>query len=70
MNLFTIGLILDTLGKIFIGLAVFMVHRHIFHERKIDLDVLKVMYREWFLTVFGILQIIMGAILQLIYHFE
>lgn len=68
MNLFTIGLVLDTIGKIFIGLAVLMVHRHVFKERKIDADVLQTMRREWSLTLTGILLIVIGAILQLTFH--
>ncbi len=68
MNLFTIGLILDTVGKILIGLAVLAVHRHIFSERKIDSDVLRAIRREWILTISGILLIAVGALLQLIFH--
>ncbi len=40
MNLFILGLILDTIGKIFIGLAVLMVHHNIFKEHKIERHVL------------------------------
>lgn len=68
MNLFTIGLVLDTIGKIFVGLAVLMVHRHIFKERKIDTDVLQTIQKEWILTVSGISLIIIGTILQLMFH--
>ena len=70
MNLFTIGLVLDTTGKVFIGLAVLMVHRHVFREHKIDADVLRTMRKEWALTLAGILLIVVGAVLQLIYHLE
>lgn len=70
MNLFTIGLVLDTIGKIFIGLAVLMVHRHVFKEHKIDADVLKTMRKEWVLTLSGITLIIIGAVMQLIFHLE
>lgn len=68
MNLFVIGIILDTVGKIFIGLAVLMVHRHIFKEHKIDRDVLRAMRKEWWFTIFGISLIIIGVVLQLIFH--
>lgn len=68
MNLFTIGLVLDTIGKVFIGLAVLMVHRHVFKEHKIDADVLRAMRKEWLLTLSGILLIVIGAALQLIFH--
>ncbi len=68
MNLFTIGLVLDTTGKIFIGLVVLMVHRHILKEHKIDMDVLRAMRKEQALTLSGILLIAVGAVLQLIFH--
>ena len=68
MNLFTIGLVLDTTGKVFIGLAVLMVHRHIFKEHKVDAEVLRAMRKELVLTLSGILLIIIGAILQLLFH--
>lgn len=68
MNLFALGLVLDTIGKIFIGLAVLMVHRRVFRERGIDKDVLRVIRKEWVLTTSGILLIIVGATLQLIFY--
>ncbi len=67
MSLFSVGLVLDTIGKVFIGLAVLMVHRHIFKEGKIDTDVLVAIRKELVLTFTGILLIIVGAILQLIF---
>ncbi len=70
MNLFTIGLVLDTIGKIFVGLAVLMVHRHMFREHSVDPDVLRAMRKEWMLTMIGILLIVIGAVLQLIFHFD
>ncbi len=68
MNLFSIGLVLDTVGKVCIGLAVFTVHRHISKERRIDTDVLRTMRKEWLLTFAGILLIIAGATLQLFFQ--
>ncbi len=68
MNLFTLGVVLDTIGKILIGLAVLTVHRHISKEQKIDKDVLLAMRKEWTLTISGILMIVVGAVLQLIFH--
>lgn len=68
MNLFTVGLVLDTIGKVFIGLAVLMVHWHISKEHRIDRDVLRAMRKEWMLTVSGISLIVIGATLQLMFH--
>ncbi len=66
MNLFSVGLVLDTIGKVLIGLAVLTVHHRISKERGIDKDVLRVMRKEFALTTSGIFLIILGAILQLI----
>jgi hypothetical protein len=66
MNLFAIGVILDTVGTVLIGLVVLMVHRHIAKEHKIDDDVLVAMHKEWKLTILGILLIVLGAMLQII----
>lgn len=68
MSVFTLGIILDTIGKVFIGLAVLMVHRHISMERKIDTDVLRAMKKERLLTISGILLVVIGAVLQALFH--
>ena len=66
MNLFAIGLVLDTIGTVLIGLVVLRVHMHIAKEHKIDEDVLMVIRKERTLTILGIFLIIIGATLQLI----
>lgn len=68
MNWFNIGLTLDTLGKVILGITVLMVHWRILEERKIDIDVLRAMRREQILGILAILLIIIGYILQLLYH--
>lgn len=65
MSLFNIGLTIDTLGKVLIGITVLMVHWHILKDHKIDADVLQTMKREQILGASGILFIIVGYILQL-----
>lgn len=65
MSLFNIGLTIDTLGKVLIGITVLMVHWHILKDHKIDDDVLRIMKREQILGASGILFIIVGYILQL-----
>ena len=54
MNWFNIGLTLDTLGKIMLGITVLMVHWHVVKEHKIDVDVLRAMKRERTLAVLAI----------------
>lgn len=68
MNWFNLGLTLDTLGKVLLGITVLMVHRNIVKEHKIDIDVLRTMRREQALGILGILFIVAGYILQLLYH--
>jgi len=68
MNLFIAGLILDTTGKIFIGLAVLMVHHNIFKEHRIERHVLRALRKEWTLSILGISLIIIGAVMQLVFH--
>lgn len=68
MNLFNLGLTIDTLGKILLGITVLMVHWHVLKEHKIDADVLYSMKREQILGILAILLIVLGYILQLLYH--
>lgn len=68
MDWFNIGLTLDTLGKVLLGITVLMVHRNIMKEHKIDVDVLRAMRREQALAVLAILLIVGGYILQLFFH--
>ncbi len=68
MNWFNIGLTLDTLGKVLLGITVLMVHWHVLKEHKIDADVLRTMKREQVLGVSAILLIISGYVLQLLFH--
>ncbi len=68
MNWFNVGLTLDVLGKILLGVTVLTVHRHVIREHKIDADVLFSMKREQILGLFGILLIVAGYILQLLFH--
>lgn len=68
MNWFNIGLTLDTLGKILLGITVLMVHWHVLKEHEIDVDVLRAMRKERTLGMLGIALIIAGYVLQLLFH--
>lgn len=68
MNGFNVGLTIDTLGKIMLGITVLKVHRHVLKEHKIDTEVLGAMRGEQTLGALGILFIIAGYILQLLFH--
>ena len=68
MNWFNLGLILDTSGKILLGVTVLLVHWHVSREHKVDGIVLRSMKRERLLGILGILLIIAGSVLQFVYH--
>lgn len=68
MTLFNIGLTIDTLGKILLGITVLMVHWHVVKEHKIDVDVLSMMKKEQILGILGIVLIIIGYVLQILFH--
>jgi len=68
MDWFNVGLTLDTLGKIMLGITVLMVHWHVLKEHKIDADVLRAMKRERALALLAILLIIAGYVLQLLFR--
>lgn len=68
MNWFNLGLTLDTLGKVLLGITVLMVHWHVLKEHKIDKDVLRAMKKERLMGVSGILLIVLGYVLQFWYH--
>jgi len=67
MVLEIIGFTLDVLGKILIGVAVYLVHVHkrIVREGKIDKLVIKRMKKEKKMVVVGIILIIIGYLMQL-----
>lgn len=68
MNWFIIGLTLDTLGKILLGITVLMVHKYVLKEHKIDTDVLLAMKSEQILGILAIFLIIVGSLLQAFFH--
>jgi len=68
MYILIIAVTLQTLGKILIALAVLGVHSHIVKEHKIDEIVLKTMRRERVLSVFAIIFIIIGYVMELYFY--
>ena len=68
MSLFNLGLTIDTLGKILLGITVLMVHWHVVKEHKIDVDVLSMMKKEQILGILGIVLIVIGYVLQIVFH--
>lgn len=66
MSMFEIGIIIDSAGKILVGLTVLFVHRHVLKEHRIDGDVLRAMKREQGAGIVGLLLIAAGSIIQLL----
>lgn len=65
MVLEIIGFTLDVIGKILLGLTVYLVHARVMREGKIDKVVTKEMQKEKWLAIFGIILIILGFLMQL-----
>lgn len=66
VNWFITGATFDVVGKVLIGVAVLLVHRHVMKEHKIDKDVLREMKIEQVLGGLGILFIIIGYLIHII----
>ena len=65
MEPYLLGTTLDVIGKLMIGVAVLFVHRKIVREKKIDKKVLKEINHEKWLSIVGIVLIILGYLLHL-----
>ena len=68
MNTLFWGLTIGVIGKLTIGIAVLVVHLKIFEEHKIDAVVLRSIRIEHVLTVLGIVCIIAGYMLELVFY--
>lgn len=68
MNLLFWGLTIGVIGKIVLGIAVLRVHSGIVKEHRIDGVVLKAMKKEKWVTVVGVLLIVLGYILELTFY--
>ena len=60
---------LEVMGSALIGFMAIMVHHRFLHEHKIDKRVFDTMKREQVVGVLGIIMIVAGYILGLIYKF-
>ena len=68
MNLLLWGITLGTIGKLILGIAVLRVHIRIFQEHSIDGVVLKAIKREHYVTVIGLLFIVVGYVLEVFFY--
>ncbi|MBS3068262.1 hypothetical protein J4450_06155 [Candidatus Micrarchaeota archaeon] len=64
MNMHFIGLTLEFAGTLLISISVLLVHSRVVKEHKIDESVVRQIKKEKWVTVSGIILIIIGYLLQ------
>ena len=68
MNLLFWGLTIGVIGKILLAGGVILAHTKIAHERKIDNEVLRSFRFELWLTVLGIVFIVLGYFIEIYFY--
>lgn len=68
MSLEFYALLFQTPGTIMIAYAALSVHHRVLHEHKIDNDVFRSMRKEQHTGKIGVLMVIIGFVLELVYH--
>ena len=69
MHILIWGIAIGTIGKLVIGLAVLRVHVYILREHKIDQVVLQALKREQYVTFVGLILIIIGFSLEMLFYY-
>ena len=64
MNIELIAETLELFGAVFIAFAALRVHHRVLNEHKMDRDVFKVMKREQWIGIIGVLMLIVGFLLK------
>ena len=62
-----IGQTIQVIGEVMIGITAIMVHRRVWKEHKINPVVYKEMKREQIIGVFGIILLVIGYLLQILW---
>ncbi len=68
MNLLFWGLTISVVGKVMLAMGVLMAHTEIAHEHKIDAKVLQSFRTERWLTIIGILLIVIGYAMEIYFY--
>ena len=68
MNFLLWGITLGTIGKLVLGIAVLRVHVYIIREHRIDNVVLSALRRERYVTICGLLLIVLGYIFEIFFY--
>lgn len=68
MSLLFWGLTISVIGKILVVVGVLMAHSEIAHEHRIDAKVLRVFKTERWITIIGLILIIIGYVMEVIFY--
>ncbi|MCD5381794.1 MAG: hypothetical protein LR017_00580 [Candidatus Pacebacteria bacterium] len=68
MNLLFWALTIGVIGKVMLAVAVLRAHIAILHEHKIDGVVLDAIKRERWITIIGLMLIVTGYLLEIIFY--
>ena len=68
MNILFWGLTIGMIGKLLLATGVIIAHTEIAHERKIDNEVLRSFRLEMFLTVLGVILIVLGYFMEVYFY--
>jgi len=63
-----IGQTIQVIGEVMIGITAIMVHRRVWKEHKINPLVYKEMQREQIIGILGIILLVAGYIIQIIFN--
>ena len=68
MNLLFWALTIGVIGKILLAAGVIIAHTELAHERRIDKLVLRSFKLELWLTIFGLLLIVLGYVMEIYFY--
>ena len=68
MNLLFWALTIGVIGKILLAAGVIIAHTELAHEKRIDTEVLRSFKLELWLTIFGLLLIVVGYLMEIYFY--
>jgi uncharacterized membrane protein len=68
MNALFWGLTLSVIGKVLLVIGVLLAHNQLAHEHKIDAKVIKTFKTERWITILGLLMIVIGYVLEIYFY--
>jgi len=68
MNLLFWGLTISLLGKVMLAAGVLLAHSEIAHEHRIDAKVLRIFRIEMWITLFGLVLIVIGYFMEITFY--